>query len=100
VKHLIQTDQALADLANIWAYVAQDDPEAATRLLRKIDSRVRLLANYPLLGELDQRFGPDCRRIVVGSYLVIYKADLEAVRVLRVYHGSRRIEDLLSRERD
>lgn len=56
---------------------------------------VQRLASFPLLGELDPRLGEGgYRRLVVGSYLVVYVTDEEVVRVMRVYHAARRIEDL------
>jgi len=63
-------------------------------MLRRINEQTKLLTHYPFLGELNERFGVGIRRIVVGSYLVLYEVDEFAVRVVRVYHSSRNIENL------
>ncbi len=47
---VIYTEFALDDLRKIRAYIAQDNPEAGRRLLKRIDQRCRLLADTPLSG--------------------------------------------------
>lgn len=94
MPRLILTDQALEDLASVWSYIARDDPDAATRLIERIESATHRLEKYPWLGEVDPRVGEYRRRLIVGNYLVYYRVENESVIVLRVYHSARRIEDL------
>ena len=45
-----RTEKAKADLSAIWAYIAQDDPGAATKFLRKLDKSIRALSDSPKMG--------------------------------------------------
>jgi toxin ParE1/3/4 len=62
--------------------------------LERIDRRIQSLARYPLLGEQQSHFGERTRRIIEGSYLIFYEVLPDAVHVLRVFHGARKIEEL------
>jgi plasmid stabilization system protein ParE len=52
---IIWSDAALADLQDIWAYVAQHDPQAADRIGRGILAHVRILASFPFIGPASSR---------------------------------------------
>jgi toxin ParE1/3/4 len=93
---IIRSSQSEQDLIAIWLYIAADNPTAATRLLKRIDRRIESLAQHPLLGEHQPEFGENTRRIIEGNYLVFYDALPDAVHVLRVFHGVRKIENLFS----
>lgn len=41
---------AEADLDDIWWHIAQDNPEAADRLLDRIEEKCRALAQFPEMG--------------------------------------------------
>ena len=47
---IIWSGAAIADLQEICAYVAQDDPQVAFRLGRDILEHVRVLASFPFIG--------------------------------------------------
>ncbi len=47
---IIWSDAAIADLQEVCAYVAQDDPQAAVRLGRGILDHVCVLASFPFIG--------------------------------------------------
>lgn len=93
---LIRSAQSDEDLITIWQFVTTvgKNPDAADRLLHKIDRRIELLARHPLLGEAQPQYGQRTRRIIVGNYLVFYDVLDDAIHVLRVYHAARRLEDL------
>ncbi len=90
-----RSPQAEEDLLGIWAYIAEDNLNAADAQLRTIEQKLRLLANSPLLGE-EQRDLPGApRRFVVGSYLIFYRPLTDGIELARIFHGARRYEDLL-----
>jgi toxin ParE1/3/4 len=91
---IIRSAQSEQDLIAIWRYIAADNPRAATRLLEKIDRRIESLAVHPLLGEQQPQFGENTRRIIEGNYLVFYDVLPDAVLVLRVFHGARKLDRL------
>lgn len=43
------TPQALADITDIWNYIAADNPAAAQRVVDKLQQRARRLAEHPLM---------------------------------------------------
>lgn len=51
MARIIQAPAAEADVVEIWAYIAQDNPDAADRLLNRFDKLFRVLASQPLLGK-------------------------------------------------
>jgi len=92
---LLRTPEAEVDLLGIWAHIAEDNIQAADRLLRRIDDRCRLLANNPELGERVEQYRPGLRRFTVGNYVVFYHIIEGGIEVFRVFHGARDIDRLL-----
>ena len=91
---LIRSAQFDEDLIAIWQFVARDSAESATRLLERIDARIQVLPQFPFVGESQPQHGRNARRIIVGNYLVYYDVLDDAIHVLRVFHASRKIENL------
>jgi plasmid stabilization system protein ParE len=95
--------QALADLSEIWQYIAVDSASSADRVLDEIEEAVRTLVSFPLAGHTRSeitsrpiRFHP------VREYLVAYAPNEVPLLVLAVVHGRRhpRIIASLLRERE
>jgi toxin ParE1/3/4 len=91
---LIRSAQYELDLIAIWQYIAADNAQAATRLLENIDRRVGTLARYPLLGSRTPEFGEKSRRIIEGNYQIFYDVLPDAIHVLRVFRGARKLDRL------
>ena len=53
----VLSSEALAELDEIWGYIARDDIEAADRWIAKLLDACELLARNPLAGHT--REGPD-----------------------------------------
>jgi toxin ParE1/3/4 len=68
---------ALADLEEILAYIAADNPEAAARLVARIEDTARRIAANPYMGEATRR--PLFRRFPVGNYLIVYEVEIDEV---------------------
>jgi plasmid stabilization system protein ParE len=49
---------------------------------------------FPLLGEATDQLRLGSRRLIVGNYQLFYEQTSDGIRLLRVYHAARRIEDL------
>ncbi len=95
--------EALDDLDAIWGYIAQDNPEAADRV---VDSAYRAcadLAAHPQLGPL-RRFPdndpPNIRFFVVTdfpNYMIFYRVAPDGVEIVRILHGAQDIDELFCR---
>jgi toxin ParE1/3/4 len=79
---------ALADLDEIFAYVAADSRDAAARLVARIEEVAAKIAASPHMGEATRKFG--FRRFPVGNYLIVYEVAADEVIIHYVRHGARR----------
>jgi toxin ParE1/3/4 len=80
---------ALRDLNDIWNYIANDNPAAATRLEQRIRQRVTAQADFPLAAQKNAR-GSGFRMPVAGTrYIVIYRVERQGLIVDAVFHGAR-----------
>lgn len=89
----VLTPQAEADLLEIAAYVARDNPIAADRLVDRLRDKGRLLAEHPGIGRPYGR--RRARLFPVGTYLVLYRENPEGIEVLRYVHGRRDLPRVL-----
>nr|WP_241696268.1 type II toxin-antitoxin system RelE/ParE family toxin [Solimonas terrae] len=71
-------------------YIAQDDPQAAIRIVLRIEEAVALLTDHPELGRAGRM--PGTRELVVPNtpYLIPYRVRAKRIDILRVFHGRRR----------
>ncbi len=79
---------ALADLEEIFAYIAVDNPPAAARLVARIEETVARIGDSPHIGQRTQN--PSFRRLPVGDYLIVYEVGKTEVIIHYVRHGARR----------
>jgi plasmid stabilization system protein ParE len=64
-------------------------------MLHRIDEKIAMLSHNPAIGERLSGFDLPLRRIVVGSYVVVYHVLPDAVQVVRILHAAQQWEDLL-----
>lgn len=84
------TRQALADLAEIRSFIAQDRPLTAGRVARRIRSRARLIATHPFAGRrVEDAEDPDVREVIQERYRVVYRVTAVRIEILRVVDGAR-----------
>ena len=86
------------DLDDIWLYVAQDDPDAANRLIDAIIESFLLLAENPLMGRERSELGPPLRSIPVGNYLIFHRPIENGIEVVRVLYGARNLQALFAED--
>jgi plasmid stabilization system protein ParE len=89
------TATAEADVAEIWEYIAQDNPETASAFILRMEEQIVSLERFPercprvpesrLLGE---RY----RHLLFGQYRGIFKIVGNRVIVMRVLHGARLLD--------
>lgn len=81
---------ALRNLKEESDYIAQDDPQAAARIVLRIEESVAMLVDHPDLGRAGRV--PGTRELVVPntSYIVPYRVRAQQIDILRVFHGRRR----------
>ena len=89
------TATAEADVAEIWAYIAQDNARAATSFISRIEQQIDTLEAFPErcppLPE-NGSFSINYRHLLHGNYRTIFKIVGDKVIILRILHGARLLE--------
>ena len=88
--------EAIEDLASLRAYIAEDNPTAARKVVLHIIQNVeQLLPGNPNIGRAGRV--PGTRELVIPRtpYIVPYRFQRNTIQLLRVYHGARRWPDKL-----
>ncbi len=78
------------DLEEIWLYVAQDNVDAADRLIDRLSERCQLLSYHPQAGFQRPDIAPECRQLIVDDYVILYRIGAEHIELVRAIHGRRR----------
>jgi len=89
---------ALADLDEIWLYIARDSIEAAERLVERIERTARRLAFMPGIGRKRDELQPGLLSYPLGNYILFYRRTKSGIDLLHVYHGSRNYEEFLKHQ--
>lgn len=91
---LSYTRRARRQLENIYGYIHERNPDAATRVMARIRRSAERLLDFPNLGphglvDLTREL------VVVGlPYIIVYRLAGDAIEILGVYHSAQ------DRERD
>lgn len=87
---VIYSARARADMNDIWREIALDGGEAlADKKIDRIDRRAAMLSRHPHMGLARPEIADDARSLLVERWLVLYRVDTDAVRIMRVVDGAR-----------
>ncbi len=84
------TETALAEIEEIQAYIAADNPTAAVIVRTQIEQTIALIATLPKIGRIKYR--GVVRMLSVRrypQYLIFYAVEANEVVILNVRHGAR-----------
>jgi toxin ParE1/3/4 len=99
VATIAWTDEAQRWLREIHDYIAEDNPDAATRIVLGIHERVTVLLTFPEIGHR-YRENPDIRVLLYGHYRIAYLiGKTRDIVILGVFHGALDITRYLTRDR-
>jgi len=90
---LIFSPQAADDLQDVRDYIARDKPRAARDFVLAIRERCQKLAQFPEIGAPRPYLGVGMRALPFRSYVIYYRV-ADIVRIERVLHSARDVEDL------
>ncbi len=87
---------AQTDLLEVWLFIAEENLNAADRVLDTIDREAKVLATQPLMG----RARPDLAEAIRSwptstSYILFYVAEADGITVIRVLHHARDVQRAL-----
>jgi toxin ParE1/3/4 len=81
---------ALRNLEVEAEYIAQENPEAAARVVERVRDAVQKLADHPALGRPGRVSGTRDLVVTGTPYIVPYRVRGNVVEVLRVQHAARK----------
>lgn len=96
MARIVHSPAAEDDLLEIWVGLAANNVSAAERLMDDLDAATRLMAMQPLIGKARREFGVGIRSFPVRGYVLVYRPILGGVELVRVVHGARDLERVLS----
>jgi len=86
------TDTAQDHLDAIYAYIAQDSPEYALRMVDRLTRRSQQIAEAPLSGRRVPEYDMDrIREVIEKPYRIIYHIKPDQIDVIAVLHGARNV---------
>ena len=89
------TATAEDDVAEIWEYIAQDNPDAATAFVLRLEEQIGTLERFPercALVRENELLGTAYRHLVYGNYRTIFKIVKSRVIIMRVLHRARLLD--------
>jgi toxin ParE1/3/4 len=100
MPRVVVRPRAFTDLADIWAYIAEDSVKHADRFAALVNSEFRTLARQPHMGRCRPELAAGLRSFPVGRYVIFYVALPKGVEIVRVLHGARDIGSILQDDED
>lgn len=101
-KRIVRRDAARADILDIHEHIFRDNPGAADNWLDSVDATIaQVIAQYPFIGVKRDYGRPALARFRMltvqdfPNYLIFYRVDEDAIRIVRVLHGARDIPNVL-----
>jgi len=88
------SDEAVRDLEELCDYLAQNLPQAASRIFDSIRQRCKLLSQFPNMGKSYDRLTPNLRGSGIEDYIIFYYPRQDGINVVRIVSGYRDLETL------
>ena len=96
MKRFVVTPRARRDINEIWDYIADDNIEAAGRVLDALDRAMIRLAKNPGIGHLREDLADKRHRfLLVYSYLIVYRPETKPLQIIRILHAARDLQSIL-----
>jgi len=84
------TQPAVLDLEGIRDYISRDSEYYAARFIERLIEAVERLQELPKMGRsVPEAEQENIRELLLHSYRVIYRVEIDRILVLTVIHGSR-----------
>ncbi len=89
---IVLTPSANRDLADIWMFIAADNPAQADDFIDLIDAKFQNLSRQPGLGRRREELAAGLRSFPVGRYVIFYLQVQDCLQIVRVLHGARDVD--------
>ena len=88
------TRAAREDLITTWAHTAEDNPQAADRVLDRLERAASRLADNPQIGPARDDIRPGLRYLVSGPCLLLCRIRDGRIEIVRAVHRLRDLHGL------
>jgi toxin ParE1/3/4 len=90
--------RAIADLAEIWNYIADDSEQRADSFIDLLDRKINTLARRPNMGHIRDELVEGLRSFPVDRYIIFYRSIPKGIEIVRVLHGARDINTVFNED--
>jgi plasmid stabilization system protein ParE len=99
MSRYVLTQQAKADIFDIWSYIADDSEEAADRVEQAIYDACAFVAKSPMRGHARPTLTKRALRFWTltkyPTYSVVFRPETKPLEIIAVLHGKRNIRRVL-----
>ncbi|MBS0425579.1 MAG: type II toxin-antitoxin system RelE/ParE family toxin [Proteobacteria bacterium] len=95
MAEIIWTQEAVRWLHDIHNYIAQDNPQAAAKVIGGIFEKAQILRHYPEIGQ-KYRVEPEGKSEFCNYRIVYLLRPLQVIDILGVFHDAMDIERYIS----
>jgi addiction module RelE/StbE family toxin len=96
------TQSAEDDLNEIILYIAQNNPQNALKIMKRIQNKISTLECFPEKGgyvpELLKKNIKDYRQLIESPWKIIYNIENDDVNILTIVDSRRNLRDILIRK--
>lgn len=93
MARITRRPEAEADVLQIWEYIADDSMAEADRWVDRLDEKLALWAQQPMMGRPREEIAPGLRSMPFGRYIAFYMPLPDGIDLVRLLHGSRDVDD-------
>lgn len=94
MAQLVIRPQALADLDDLFDYIAEDSFDRAVSFVKKLQAQLEKLAITPGMGRRRDELLIGLRSFPYGNYLIFYILFDDGIEIVRILNGARDLEAL------
>lgn len=93
---VIVSKSAKADLRAIAIYISRDNPERAASFVEELIAKMQVVGERPLSFAAKDDLHTGMRSATHGRYRIVFRSDDSKVIILRVLHGARDVQSIVS----
>jgi len=90
MPRLIWSESALRDVQRLYRFLADNNSEAAKRVVKAIRASVRVIAQHPEIGRPAEGMEPEYREWVIAfgdsGYIALYRYEGETALIVAIRH--------------
>jgi toxin ParE1/3/4 len=88
--------EAVNDLADITDYISRDNPVRALSFAEELEAHFTEICKRPLSFSPRPEWGKGRHSAIYGRYVIIFHVHSDQIKILRVVHGARDIDELFA----